>query len=468
MTSDGGTPATSEATRRQSLWRHRDFMKLWTGETISQFGTQVSALAIPLIAALILHVTPFEFGLLATVEFLPFILISLPAGVWVDRMRRRPILIAGDLGRAVALLSIPIAAAVGALTIWQLYLVGFITGCLTVFFDVAYQSYLPALVDREDILEGNSKLEISRSAAQITGPGIAGFLIGVISAPAAILVDSLSFIGSAFFLWRIKKFEPVPEPRVDAQGKRAGMRTEIGEGLRWVLGSRYLRAIAACTGTSNLFGNIGFAMILLYAVTAITAGGLGLDAQQIGIVLSVGSVGALVGAVTADRIGRRLGVGPTIIATAATFGLPMLLIAVATPESAIVLGSVSMFIATFGGVVYNINQVSFRQAITPERMQGRMNATMRFIVWGTIPVGNILGGILGGTIGLHATLWVSAVLSFIPVLPVLFSPVRTIREMPAPITNEEESLIVGEALDETARPALSPKARLEDDVEAGA
>jgi MFS family permease len=468
MTSEGGTMAPNEANRRPTLWRHRDFMKLWTGETISQFGTQVSALAIPLIAALTLHVTPFEFGLLATVEFLPFILISLPAGVWVDRMRRRPILIIGDLGRAASLLSIPIAAAFGALTIWQLYLVGFINGCLTVFFDVAYQSYLPALVEREDILEGNSKLEISRSAAQITGPGIAGFLIGAITAPLAILVDSVSFIGSAFFVWRIRKTEPPVQRKVDAQGKNIGMRTEIGEGLRWVLGSRYLRAIAACTGTSNLFGNIGFAIILLYVVTAVADGGLGLSAQEIGIVLSVGSIGALVGAVTANMIGKRIGVGPTIVLTAFTFGLPMLIIAVATPSVAIAYGSVAMFVATFGSVVYNINQVSFRQAITPERMQGRMNATMRFIVWGTIPLGNIIGGILGSTIGLHATIWVSGALSFIPFLPVLFSPVRTIREMPAPIIDERETQIVGAALDETARPSLSPKATLEDDVEAGA
>src|SRR6478672_5389341 len=186
MTAASVTPPTTPASR-PSLWRHREFMKLWTGETISQFGTQVSALAIPLIAALFLHVTPFEFGLLATVEFLPFILISLPAGVWVDRLRRKPIMIVGDLGRAAALLSIPIAAYFGALTIWQLYLVGFINGCLTVFFDVAYQSYLPSIVDRDQLVEGNSKLEITRSASQIAGPGMAGVLIGILQAPFAIV-----------------------------------------------------------------------------------------------------------------------------------------------------------------------------------------------------------------------------------------------------------------------------------------
>ena len=405
---------------------------------------------------------------MATVEFLPFILISLPAGVWIDRMRRRPILIIGDLGRAASLLSIPIAAAFGALTIWQLYLVGFLNGCLTVFFDVAYQSYLPALVDREDILEGNSKLEISRSAAQITGPGIAGFLIGAITAPLAILVDSISFIGSAFFVWRIHKPEPTPQRKVDAQGKNVGMRTEIGEGLRWVLGSRYLRAIAACTGTSNLFGNIGFAIILLYAVSAVSAGGLGLNAQEIGIILSIGSVGALVAAVSANRIGRWLGVGPTIVISIGLGAPPALVFALMPPDLAVPLGSAALFLLTFSGVVYNINQVSFRQAITPSPMQGRMNATMRFIVWGTIPVGNLLGGFLGGTIGLQQTVLVSGVLSFIPILPVLFSPVRSIREMPAPLTDDvtPEPAIVGAALDETARPALSPKATLEDDLEA--
>jgi MFS family permease len=454
---------SGKAAGRPSLWRHRDFVKLWTGETISQFGTQVSLLAIPLIAALTLNVTPFEFGLLGTIEFLPFILISLPAGVWVDRLPRRPILIIGDIGRGVALLSIPIAFTFNSLTIWQLYVVGFINGCLTVFFDVAYQAYLPALVERDDILEGNSKLEISRSAAQITGPGVAGFLIGLITAPMAIIVDSISFFGSALFVLRIRKQEPRPERTKTAEGKNVGMRTEIADGLRFVLGNRYLRAIAACTGSSNLFGNIGFAILILYAVRS-----LGMTAATIGIALSIGSIGALLGALTANRIGRWLGVGPTIVITAVLFAPPMLMIALTPPELALPIAAASIFLASFGSVVYNITQVSFRQAITPERMQGRMNATMRFIVWGTIPFGNIIGGLLGGIIGLHETIWLSGFLSFIPFLPVLFSPVRTIREMPAPQGPTDSPLEVrAEALDETARPVgLSPKATLEDDLEA--
>jgi MFS family permease len=240
------------------------------------------------------------------------------------------------------------------------------------------------------------------------------------------------------------------------------MREEIAQGLRFVLGNRHLRAIAACTGTSNLFGNIGFAIILLYVVRD-----LGMTAETIGLVLSVGSIGALVAALTANRIGRWLGVGPTIVLSAVFFGPPMVILAAMPRDLAVPLAAVALFLATFSGVVYNINQVSYRQAITPERMQGRMNATMRFIVWGTIPFGNIAGGFLGGFIGLHETLWVSGVLSFIPFLPVLFSPVRSIRNMPKPMGPDDKPEVLGSALDETLRAGgIAPKATLEDDLEA--
>ena len=437
-------------TPRPSLWRQRDFIKLWSAETVSQFGTQVSVLAIPIIAAVILNVTPLEFALLGMVEFLPFVLISLPAGVWVDRLRRRPILIIGDVGRGIALLSIPVAYALGGLTIWQLYVVGFINGCLTVFFDVAYQAYLPALVERDDILEGNSKLEISRSTAQIAGPGLSGFLIGVVSAPFAVVLDSLSFFGSALFVFGIRKTESAPErPKTD-DGKHPSMRSEIGAGLRYVLGNPYLRSIAACTGSSNLFGNMGFAILILFLVR-----NLGFTPELLGIAFSVGSIGALLGAVTANRFGKRFGVGPTIVGSTIIGGPALLLVALAPTDSALIFVAISGLLGSFSSVVYNINQVSFRQAITPERMQGRMNATMRFIVWGTIPVGTTIGGLLGSTIGLHETILVSGVLSLFTFLPVLFSPVRSIGEMPAPTTDVPAATLVGEALDEMPRPAGS-------------
>ena len=410
---------------RRSLFRHRDFVKLWSAETISQFGTQVTLLALPIIAATTLNVTPFEFGLLGTIEFLPFILLSLPAGVWVDRLRRRPILIAGDLIRAAALTSIPIAFALNGLTIWQLYVVGFINGCATVFFDVAYQSYLPSLVERDQIVEGNSKLETSRSAAQITGPGIAGVLIGALTAPFAIVVDALSFVVSALFMFAIRRHEPAPEPRLNEQGERASMRSEIAEGLRYVGRHPLLRSIAATTATSNLCSNIVYAILILYLVRE-----LSFTPELLGLAFSIGSVGFLAGALLANRVAKRFGVGPTIVGSAFAFGPSALLVAIAPANLALPLVAASIFFGGLGGAIYNINQVSLRQAITPERMQGRMNATMRFIVWGTIPIGSTIGGILGGVIGLHETIWVGAIGGCFVFLPALLSPVRSLEQIP--------------------------------------
>ena len=417
--------ATPTAPSR-SLFRHPDFVKLWSAQTISVFGTQVTLLALPIIAATTLNVTSFEFGLLATIEFLPFILLSLPAGVWVDRLRRRPILIVGDLIRAIALSSIPIAFALNGLTIWQLYVVAFINGCATVFFDVAYQSYLPSLVDRDQIVDGNSKLEVSRSAAQITGPGIAGVLIGVLTAPFAIVIDALSFVASALFMFAIRRHEEAPEPRLNEQGERPSMRSEVTEGLRYVGRHPLLRSIAASTGTSNFFSNLVYAILILYLVRE-----LRFSPELLGLAFSIGSVGFLVGALTANRVATRIGVGPAIVGAMVMAGPSVLLIAIAPPDLAMPFVAASVFLGGLGNAIYNINQVSLRQAITPERMQGRMNATMRFIVWGTIPIGSILGGALGGVIGLHETIWIGAIGGMFVFLPVFLSPVRRLRTIPA-------------------------------------
>jgi MFS family permease len=440
--------------RPQSLLRHPDFVKLWSAETISQAGTQVSLLALPLVAIVILGASAFEVALLGTIEFLPFILFTLPAGVWVDRLRRRPILILGDLVRAASLISIPVAHALGGLTIYQLYIVGFINGIATVFFDVAYQSYLPALVDRAQLVEGNSKLEVSRSGAAIIGPGAAGALIGAITAPIAIVVDSISFLASAVFLFAIRRSEPAPERHVDEQGRaRGSMRRETMDGLRYVLGHPYLRSIAACTSVSNLFSQFVFAIILVYLVR-----GLGFEPAVIGLTFSIGAAGFLIGALVANRIRARLGVGRTIILSAMLFGPGTLLIGVAPPDLALPFIAAGTFVGGFSGVVYNINQVSLRQAITPERMQGRMNATMRFLVWGTIPIGSLIGGVLGTTIGLRETILLGGALGFIPFLFVLFSPVRSLREMPVPIEEaapgsvDSPSERLSEALAETPGP----------------
>jgi MFS family permease len=413
--------------RLAGLWRHPDFMKLWTAETISQFGSQVSFLAIPLVAVLLLNATPFEVALLGTIEFLPFILFTLPAGVWVDRLRRRPILIIGDIGRAISLLSIPIAYELHALTIVQLYVVGFVNGVLTVFFDVAWQSYLPALVEREHLVEGNAKLEISRSAAQIGGPGLGGVLIDLISAPLAVVADAISFIGSALFIFGIRKHEPHPLAEAKAAGTpQTSMRVEVVEGLRYVLGHPLIRPIAACTSTSNLFGNMMFAIYIVYVVRE-----LGLQPATIGLIFGIGNIGALLAAWLSSRVPQWFGVGPTIIGAIAISAGGALLVPLAPKENPVPLLILSGALGIFGGVIYNVNQVSLRQAITPDRMLGRLNATMRFIVWGTIPIGSLIGGALATAIGLLPTIWIGALGGLLSIVPVLFSPVRSLKEIPA-------------------------------------
>jgi MFS family permease len=405
---------------RGGLWRHPDFLRLWSAETISQFGTQISQLALPLAAILVLDASAFEVALLTTIEFLPFLLLTLPAGVWVDRLRRRPILVVADVGRAVALATIPIAYAVDALTIWQMYVVGFCVGVGTVFFDVSYQSYLPSLVARERLVEGNSKLEISRAGAQITGPGLAGVLVGAITAPYAVLVDAVSFAGSAVFLFRIRAQESRPEP-----SPQRSVRTELWDGIRYLVGHRYWRPIAVCTASSNFFGVMMFSIVLVFAVRE-----LGMSAELIGLVLTLSGFGGLASAFSAGRISSWLGVGPTIVGAAMIFG-PALVLVPLTPASFPVPFLVAAFaLSGFAGSVYNITGISLMQTVTPERLLGRLNASRRFIVWGTIPLGALMGGALASSIGLRPTLWVAAIGSSVCFLPVLFSPLRSLRQMP--------------------------------------
>ncbi len=377
-------------------------------------------LALPLVAILVLRESTFKVALLTTIEYLPFLLFALPAGVWVDRLRRRPILVLGDLGRAAALVSVPIAHWLGVLTIWQLYVVGFVAGVCTVFFDVAYQSYLPALVGREQIVEGNSKLEISRSAANIGGPGLAGVLVSALTAPIAVLVDAVSFVVSALLLGRIRQQEAVP-PREE----RRPLRTELLEGLRYVVQHSYQRGMVACVALLNFFGQVVFSILLVYAVRE-----LGLTAATIGLAFAVGNIGPLLAALTARRISARFGVGRTIVAAACLFGPGTLLIAAAPRDNPIPFIVAAMIVMGFGGVLYNVTAISLIQAITPDRMLGRATASRRFIVWGVIPLGALLGGVLGSSIGLRPTIVVGAIGGLLAVVPLVLSPVRSLVRVP--------------------------------------
>jgi MFS family permease len=346
-------------------------------------------------------------------------------------------MIIGDVGRAIALSTIPIAYFFDALTIWQLYVVGFVVGTLTVFFDVSNQSYLPSIVDRDQLVEGNSKLQISQSAAQIAGPGLAGFLIEILKAPFAILLDGLSFLASAFFVFLIRRPEPPVVHAADLAGEqRPSILTEVREGLGFVLRNTSLRAIAAGTSTSNLFSSIGFG---IYAVWVLDQKYLGLTPGQLGLVFALGNIGSLLGALFANRLARWFGVGPTIVGSLAIGGFNLLFVAIAPPHDPGLAIPILVIGGIFGGIaqmVYNINQVSYRQAICPPRMQGRMNATVRFLVWGTMPIGSLIGGFLGTFIGVPQTIWIAAILSFIPAIFPLLSPVRNLREMPSPVGDD--------------------------------
>ena len=411
---------------RGRLWRHGDFLKLWSAETISQFGTQVTGLALPLVAVITLDVSAFEVSALVVVEFAPFLLISLPAGVWVDRLPRRPILIFGDLGRAVLLGTIPAAYALDILSIWQLYVVGFFVGVCTVFFDVAYQSYLPSLVDRDQLVEGNSKLEVSRSGAQLGGPAIAGVLIEVLRAPYAILADAISFLVSGLFVLRIRKREENVPTRDQRREAKSSMRAELGEGLRWVLGNPYLRTIAACTATLNFFSSLLNAILIVYLVRS-----LEMSPSMIGLMFAVANVGYLAGALTSNRVANKFGVGPTIIGGAVS-GIAWLLIPLApqTANGAFPYIVAASTITAYGVVIYNVTQLSMRQAITPERLQGRMNSVMRFIVWGVMPLGTLLGGAIATAIDLRAAIWAGAIGVSLGWLPLVIGPIWSLRDIP--------------------------------------
>jgi len=395
-------------------------MRLWLAQTISVFGSGFTQLALPLIAATTLGATPAQMGSLHAVQFAPFLLLGLFVGVWVDRLPRRSVLIAGDAGRAVLLAMIPVAAFGGILTMPHLYAIGFLVGVLTVFFEIAYQAYLPALVTSTQLVEGNSKLEGTRSLAQVASPGIAGVIIEMVSASAAIVLNALSFLVSALFIGAIRQRELALE-----HAARRPMWAEIREGLGVVFGHRMLRSIAGCTATSNFFFSAVSALFILFVTRT-----LGLSAGAIGLVFALGNLGGVTGAMLAAPVARRIGTGPAIVAGSFLAGFGVAPIVFATPASALPILIATQAVVSFANVVYNVNQVSLRQAITPLRLQGRMNATMRFVVWGTIPLGSLAGGIAGELLGLRGGIAVGAAGAALAFMWVLLSPVRSLRVAP--------------------------------------
>jgi MFS family permease len=399
------------------LRSHGNFMRLWAGETISMFGSQVTELALPLAAVLTLAAGPLEMGLLTAAGVAPYLVVALPAGAWIDRLRaRRRLMVLADLGRAMLLGSIPLAYAFGALTMAQLYIVAVTSGSLTVLFNTAFTTVLPRLVPEHQLADANGRVQTSAAAAQVAGPGVAGLLVQALSAPAAILLDAVSYLLSAVAIGSMTQDNDRTRPVAD----RRPLRAEVGEGLRYVAGARALRAIAGSAATLNLFGMLILSILILYARRE-----LHLGAVAIGLIFAAGGVGALIGAISAPRIARTLGSGRSIFAATAWFSVHLLVIPIASGPYAAVILAANELLGGVAVMVFDVNAMTLAQLTTPAELLGRMGATMSFVTQGAKPLGALLGGVLGELLGLHGALWVAGAGGTLTVLWTWFSPLRS-------------------------------------------
>lgn len=407
---------------RKPLWRHSNFVKLWLATSVSRLGSEFTGLAIPLIAVLVLGASPEQMGFLDGARFLPFLLIGLFAGVWADRHRKRPILITADLLRALLLLSIPVAALFGRLSLLQLYAIIFLVGGVTVFFDVSYQAFIPALVDREQLGDANGKLEAGRSAAKLLGPGLAGVVIQLVSAPLAILLDVSSFVISAALLGIIDR----PEGTTSAKA-RAPVLVEAREGLGVVLKDPRLRPIVGCTASLNFFIMAVNALYVIYATRS-----LGLTPAALGVAIGIGSIGTLAGALFTGELANRIGVGPLLVLAAALVGAGHIPILIATPQNALPILTAGYIVFTLASVVYGIMMVSVRQALVPLPLQGRAAASVRVLVYGVIPLGGVVGGFAGQQLGIWTAILIFTIGMLVSPLWVLRASILSLRRLPEP------------------------------------
>lgn len=419
---DQGAPPPA-APHSRSLWHDGNFLTMWGGQALSQFGSQITELALPVLAVLVLQATEAQVGYLNAAAMAAFLVVGLPAGAWIDRMRKRHVMIWADAVRALALAAIPVLFLAGMLEMWHLYAVALVVGIATVFFDVSYQSIVPSLVPGDRIAEANGKLESTQQLAGLSGPAIAGWLVGVITAPLAILTTVGTYVVSMLALLRTRDNEQLRAPE-----DRAPLHREIGEGLSWVFGNRFLRRIVGTTGISNLFSTFIFTLTPIYYLRII-----GFTPEVMGLVFSIGAVGGLLGAIATPRIVARLGEARAIPVSAIAFSLSVvpfpLAVLLPTPGAFALLAGQS-FLMSFAVLVYNITQVTFRQRITPPRLLGRMNASIRFCVWGVMPLSALAAGWLGTLLGTVPALWIGAIGSLLSALPVVLGPFWRERDLP--------------------------------------
>jgi MFS family permease len=407
--------------RLQGLWRHADFVRLWSAAGISAVGSQVTLLALPLTAILVLHASAFEVAVISTAVTLPN-LLGIAAGVWLDRVRRRRVMIGADFGRAAVLASVPVAYAFGVVNLPQLYAVALVSGALTVFFEIASQAYLPAIVPREELVEANAKLQGATVAAQGAGPSIGGALVTLVTAPVAILADAVSFLVSGLLIGSIsKRYEFREEPISRAPTRR----TELREGARYVFSEPYLRPLLLSHALANLALGLLWAIVIVYAVRV-----LGLSAATIGVILSLGQLGGFAGAVFARRIAQRAGVGRVVVASFFLFGPAALLLASATRRTAIVFVGLGWILESLARSLYGVSATSVRQALVPDRLQARASGVVATTGTSAFPLGTLVGGALAAAFGLREAMVVVATVSFLPFVPVVLSPVRSLRDVP--------------------------------------
>jgi MFS family permease len=401
-----------------------DFRRLWFGQTISVFGDQITQLGVPLVAVLTLGADATQMGTLTAVGLFPHLLFSLPAGVWLDRIRtRRRLMIAADFGRAALIASIPVAYLLGALSMPQLYIVGFLSGALGVVFDLSWNTLFVAVTERDRYVEAMALLNGSRSLASVGGPTIGGLLVQVFGAPLAMFGDALSFLGSVVFLRRIRSPEPPIEPEAGST------REQLMAGLSFVIGDPIMRPTLLAVATINLFTFATSALFILYATTT-----LGVSPGALGLALGTGAIGSVIGAIFATRIGRRIGLGPAYALGCIIYPTSLLLIPLAGPDMTMLVILALLFGSEFGAglgvMILDINVGAILYARTPDRIRGRAGGAFRFINYGVRPIGALLGGILGGAVGVREAILIATVAAMAGVLFLVGSPVLHLRELP--------------------------------------
>jgi MFS family permease len=406
---------------RLSLWRQRTFVVLWTGQTISLAGSAVTTIALPLAAIAVLKASAFQVGLLTAATYAAFALVSLPAGVVVDRLRKRPIMIWSDIFRLVILGSVPVAAAFHRLTLGQLYAVALTAGVCAVFFDVSQQSFVSYLLAPEDLTEGFGKLGASASFAQVSGRGLASALVVAIGAAKAVTADALSYAVSVASLLWIKTNEPRPERK---PGGIRQLRQDVAEGLTFITRHPILRKTTECSAAGNLFIAMQISLNLLFLVRI-----LDIQPALAGLLTAFGSIGGIMGGMLAASIGRRIGTARVLCFSHLIFGAPALLLPFAEPGWRIALFVIGYSASAFACSIFGASQIAYRQSVCPPELRGRMNAASRWIMWGILPVGGFLGGFLGSAIGIRPSIWIAYAGLWATDLLVVFSPLRRVRDV---------------------------------------